>query len=274
MSVIEFNDISHTDFNLSELIAIDKMVENNQTFHVYDDKRTTSVFVHMKDCSIKYVSEDGSVLKCEKGSIAYIPNTAKYSVTYLAESSESAYAQLTAFKLTDHNNNCFTASDRIVKVCCAEENIYAELFDKAVAMCKENSFPYCAFKSLLYSVINSISEKYTGTATKKDDYILAPCIRYMNSAGFLSASISSLAEMCHVSESCFRRKFKEHFGISPCDYILNKRIANAKELLRNGRYTVNEISELTGFTDPSYFSKAFKSICGISPSVYRSSFIL
>ena len=274
MKTISFEKLIYTDFHISDLIAIDKMVENNHIFHVYDDKRTTSVFVHLKDCAIRYVCEDGSVINCEKGSIAYIPHTAKYSVTYIAKSRNYALAQLVAFELTDSERNRFTASDKIIKVCRPEDNIYEELFGKAVAMCAESSFPYGAFKTLLYSLITDLSQSINKCAEKKEDYILEPCIRYMKSCDFRSVSVSNLADLCHISESCFRRHFKAFFGVSPYDYIINQRITKAKELLQNNKYTVNEVSELAGFTDPSYFSKAFKITCGVSPSKYRSSFIL
>ena len=274
MKTIEFEKLIYTDFHISDLIAIDKIVENNQTFHVYDDKRTTSVFVHLKDCAIKYVCEDGSIINCEKGSIAYIPHTAKYSVTYIAKSRNYALAQLVAFELTDSERTRFTASDKIIKVCRPEDNIYEELFGKAVAMCAESSFPYSSFKSFLYSLITDLSNNFNKTTAKKEDYILEPCIRYMKSCDFRSVSVSKLAELCHISESCFRRRFKGYFGVSPHDYIISQRITKAKELLQNNRYTVNEVSELSGFTDPSYFSKAFKNSCSVSPSKYRSTFIL
>ena len=274
MKTIEFEKLIYTDFHISDLIAIDKMVENNQTFYVYDDKRTTSVFVHLKDCAIKYVCEDGSVLNCEKGSIAYIPHTAKYSVTYLAKNRNYALAQLVAFELTDPERTRFTAADRIIKVCKAEDNIYQEPFDKAVAMCAESSFPYSSFKSFLYSLITDLSKSFNKSTSKKEDYILEPCIRYMKSCNYRSVTVTYLADLCHISESCFRRRFKAFFGVTPYDYIINQRIIKAKELLRNNRYTVNEVAELSGFTDSSYFSKAFKSACGVSPSKYRTSFIL
>jgi len=53
------------------------------------------------------------------------------------------------------------------------------------------------------------------------------------------------------------------------DAILNLRIEAAKDYLINTDKRTYEISELVGVEDPSYFSKMFKKITGMSPKEYR-----
>ena len=52
-------------------------------------------------------------------------------------------------------------------------------------------------------------------------------------------------------------------------YILSKRLYNAKILLQNTDYNVTEIAEIIGYDNPLYFSRIFKKAKGISPSEYR-----
>ncbi|MBQ8639733.1 MAG: helix-turn-helix transcriptional regulator [Lachnospiraceae bacterium] len=53
-------------------------------------------------------------------------------------------------------------------------------------------------------------------------------------------------------------------------YILRIRISFALEFLQNGTLSIGEISSACGFCDIYHFSKCFKSIVGITPSVYRN----
>lgn len=275
MKIIDIKDVPYTDFTISEFTAIEKTVENAQTFKVYDSTRITSVFVYLKDCGIKYISSDGTELLAEKGSIIYIPQTAKYHVTYYSESKKYAIAQLVAFELHDEYKEKFIISERIIRLVDAANNIYADRFNRLTSICSENNTDNCEFKAVLYSIFSDIgknTEKHQKLS--KTYFLLAPCMSALQTSTLSELTVSSLACMCHISESCFRRTFKEHFGISPKEYIQKSKIQKAKELLQNSSLSINEISNLTGFNDTSYFTKAFKNECGISPTKYRAEFIL
>ncbi len=78
-----------------------------------------------------------------------------------------------------------------------------------------------------------------------------------------------LAYLAGMSDTYFRRLFSERFGKNPLKYINELRLQRAKELLSGDYYTVEEVSELCGFNNVSYFSIFFKREVGIPPSVYR-----
>jgi len=61
-----------------------------------------------------------------------------------------------------------------------------------------------------------------------------------------------------MSDSYFSRKFKEKFNINFSTYLLNIRLEKAKELLKEKKLNIENISEMVGFKDSSYFSKSFK----------------
>jgi AraC family transcriptional regulator len=83
--------------------------------------------------------------------------------------------------------------------------------------------------------------------------------------------LSVLAEVAGVNLYHFARAFKQSTGESPHQYVLRRRIEQAKELLRHPQLTVIEASARTGFVDQSHFSKVFRRIVGIAPSEYRNS---
>ncbi len=82
-------------------------------------------------------------------------------------------------------------------------------------------------------------------------------------------TVNSLAKSVNLDHSTLTRKFTADVGISPKQYILNKRIEYAKELLLNTNASIFEISNSAGFSDQLYFSRLFRIKEGISPSEYR-----
>lgn len=82
----------------------------------------------------------------------------------------------------------------------------------------------------------------------------------------------SLKELCmrfFISKYYLTHSFKEQFGQSITSYLLFVRITHAKQMLRFTNKTVEEIGYETGIGTPSYFSRVFRGIEGISPSRYR-----
>ena len=65
------------------------------------------------------------------------------------------------------------------------------------------------------------------------------------------------------------RKFKAILGMTPVEYLRKFRIAKAMELLCTTEMTLSEISEKTGFSDVSLFSRVFKQNVGLPPASYR-----
>ena len=94
-------------------------------------------------------------------------------------------------------------------------------------------------------------------------------INYFNTNYKNDISIESYAKKCHVSLSWFIRSFKKHTGVTPMQYILSVRIANAQSLLESSEYTVSEIASIVGCDNPLYFSRLFKKQTGLSPMEYR-----
>lgn len=63
--------------------------------------------------------------------------------------------------------------------------------------------------------------------------------------------------------------FKNKYGVTLHDYIINCRLNRAKELLLQTTKSINEIAYEVGFASPSYFSEIFKTKCGEKPTDYR-----
>ncbi|ROM75012.1 DNA-binding response regulator [Pseudomonas brassicacearum] len=81
-----------------------------------------------------------------------------------------------------------------------------------------------------------------------------------------------LAKRCGMTTFRFSRLFKEANGLGFTDYVLNKRMSFAKELLDNSQMPITSIGYEAGFKDPSYFARAFKQYASCTPSEYRSAY--
>lgn len=80
--------------------------------------------------------------------------------------------------------------------------------------------------------------------------------------------IRDVARAACLSEFHFMRSFKQAFGLTPNQYILQQRIQKAASLLRSRQYSISETAGLCGFSDHHYFSRCFKKIMGVPPSKF------
>ena len=82
-------------------------------------------------------------------------------------------------------------------------------------------------------------------------------------------SLDELASHFFINKFYMARIFKKEYGVSINNYILQKRITYAKQLLRFSSMSIEEIGQSCGIGALYYFSRIFKQVEGISPSEYR-----
>ncbi|MGM9737797.1 MAG: AraC family transcriptional regulator [Candidatus Cryptobacteroides sp.] len=82
-------------------------------------------------------------------------------------------------------------------------------------------------------------------------------------------SIETLSEELCMSRASFFRKMKSLTGMTPNDFILSYRLDKAAAMLKEGKWRINEISDMLGFSSSSYFSKVFKQKFGVTPKEWR-----
>lgn len=92
---------------------------------------------------------------------------------------------------------------------------------------------------------------------------------YINEYFTTNVNLEELASSTGYSPSRFRVLFRKETGFSPKEYILNKRLAHAKTLLKSTELPIVEISTLCGFLDYPQFNKFFNARAGMNPKDYR-----
>jgi transcriptional regulator GlxA family with amidase domain len=83
-------------------------------------------------------------------------------------------------------------------------------------------------------------------------------------------SINQLARAVNLSPSYLTRLFRQHVGCPPAHYDRGQRLDHAYELVTSSRLSIKEIMAAVGWSDPSHFSRDFRSRFGLSPRALRS----
>lgn len=76
--------------------------------------------------------------------------------------------------------------------------------------------------------------------------------------------MESLATLCGMSRSKFAQRFSTVVGITPAEYLLEQRMTLAKRLLLHGRQ-VQDVAGDVGYSSQPAFTRAFRTVCRMSP---------
>ena len=126
-------------------------------------------------------------------------------------------------------------------------------------------------KNLLYDIMkNTITEKMLRDEAFSGYYTIKKAVTYIeNNYMKNNITVNFLANLCNLTPTYFINVFKKIFLTTPKNYIIAIRIQRAKEMLVFSNYTIVEIANNVGYSDPAYFSAAFKAQTGFSPMQYR-----
>ncbi|MDR3318024.1 MAG: helix-turn-helix domain-containing protein [Clostridiales bacterium] len=154
-----------------------------------------------------------------------------------------------------------------------------DMCEKLVAMCDvydcsnmQNTQCTCYLLLILSKLIedyNSISDDYAGRDIRKFRHI-RDAIIFMNNNYKIKISVNDIANSVNISPSYLTAVFAEEIGISPLQYLLMFRIANACRLLQQKELNVSDVAYRVGFGDPLYFSRVFNKFKGIAPGKYAA----
>jgi AraC family transcriptional regulator len=126
----------------------------------------------------------------------------------------------------------------------------------------------CALAAHLIDRFNTRPVRYGGDTGKLRASALHRVLAYMDDNIGKVVTLDTLAELANVSRFHFARSFRRSTGMSPMEYLEQSRLAQARELIRSGRYSMAEIGALLGFADQSHFTRRFRRFTGCTPAVY------
>ena len=143
----------------------------------------------------------------------------------------------------------------------------------------EDSVRYEFNRSMAYDVIHCtnllrLMGIFITEQSKQKNFadFFSTVIKYMHENIERTIKTAELSQLVFMEETYFIKKFKKAFGDSPITYINKLRIYKAMTLLAKSALPLSDVCHKVGISDTSYFSKIFKSHCGITPGEYRNIF--
>ena len=124
---------------------------------------------------------------------------------------------------------------------------------------------------IFLGIFNNQISSYSLNAKSSSDIYNEAAVNYIKSNAGIMVTVNELTDIIGVSQPYLYRIFKEKFGKSPKQYMVDYKIEQAKTLLENANITITQVANSLGFADVLVFSKFFSSKTGVSPKKYRQS---
>ena len=121
-----------------------------------------------------------------------------------------------------------------------------------------------------HQVIEYVIKLRDSESKKQQRDLLVQALKYIDeSYSDESISLDKVARKVNISPNYFSAMFSQEVGQTFVEYLTNKRIDEAKRMLRQTQKRSSEIAFAVGYKDPHYFSFVFKKVAGSTPSEYR-----
>lgn len=124
----------------------------------------------------------------------------------------------------------------------------------------------------IYGMLIEIYKGISGNGKRTGsvgDWIIDEALKFIEQNLGEELSVFTIARHVGLSESHFSRKFRKVMNSSPKEYVIRRRMTEAKHLLKTTSYTVGEIGFMVGFHSESHFVNTFTAQNGISPRKFR-----
>jgi len=146
-----------------------------------------------------------------------------------------------------------------------EALIFKELI---TTLLEQNDF---ACISCVWELLKRIQAQYSLQRKQIKERTVLQIQEYISNNFTEQLSLEDIAKIFHMHPIYLQRKFKNEAGITPAEYQKKIRLSKAKGYLLATDLTIDEISSLCGFCNPSYFISVFKQNEKLTPLQYRQS---
>lgn len=126
----------------------------------------------------------------------------------------------------------------------------------------------------IFMVLNRLINHVRGNVSAKYQNVIEMAKEYIRQNFNSDLNLNDIAKACFISPYHLSHIFKEQLNCTVMDYLTKVRLEQAKNLLSNPKFTINDIAEQTGYNDPGYFCKVFKKIEGLTPSAFKKQMMM
>ena len=125
------------------------------------------------------------------------------------------------------------------------------------------------YEVLIYHIFRKTKTELSLASSKKITKECRFIEEYIDEHYTDNITLQTLSDLTFMNKYYLVHAFKNYKGVSPINYLIDKRIEESQHLLTTTNYPVSKISDQIGFSSQSYFSQVFRKRTGLTPNEYR-----
>lgn len=255
MDYTVFGDIMLFHIENLELLSVLQLFSPS---YLFNPGRPSHAYVFRRSGAIDY--DFGSwQTRQEPGEVLLIPKGTVFSATLVGKA---------ASQYTVVNFQGDLSTTEVKKLTLGKEMMQVyDWLDRCAAMDPERDRYWML--SDFYKITALLSQLMPNDAYNQDSMdLIKPALEMIRKDLYNpELKVGLLHVVCSLSDTYFRNLFIARFGVVPKQYILDRRLIHAKQLLESGECRfVSDAARLSGFEDPLYFSRIYKARYGHPPS--------
>ena len=270
--LMDFSKLPYIEFDF-EIISVVKQYWDDikdWTEFMHTPRYSSALLMVVSDTTVRYTDNSGDTFTADNGDIIYCPFEGKYRFDVISPATKDRFGKVKSlcinFNMICPDKKIITLSRKPIKLVNFKSvQLEKDFFDVSKYALKPMVRQY-----KLYKILKTVIDIYSSSSENVS--LLRQAVKYTEEHYAENYKMSLLAEKFNLSESHFRKLFKEFTGLSPVEYRNQLRIEHSKELLTQSTASVSEVALAVGIEDQFYFSRIFKESEGISPLQYKKSF--
>ena len=264
MKIIPASELVNRNFNVVFINVLKQFWRTTRYFQCINAPKKHNLFTLLSGCRITYTDKDGRTVVANSGDVVYTPIGSEYKAQMSDFEDDTSHTVGINFLLYDEHGEEIAISRDIEIFRCDDVKVPYMLFHQLLG--NDPKLHFTKNRIALMEIISVLSsDVLKSSAGARVDL----AVKYLADHIESNPSVAELARLSHVSEVCFRRQFKIHTGMTPIEYRTHLRISKARSYLEYGDISVQEISNMLGYSTVSHFIKEFKKYTGCSPLKYR-----
>ena len=265
MQTLTFTELARKDLSIINISALKSTWRDGDVDNYTRRGRIKNILYYMINGHREYSVNGELVLHLHDADIIFIPNGYHYYSEVIMENKEKGSTGIgITFELYDRNGEELYIDEPLKKVANDSDESHLKLFERILESAMWPNTNSLRAKASLYSFFDAItSDLKKETYLKKHFTDISPAIKQIEKHPEENVSIKELAQLCCLSESSFRRKFKQYSnGISPLAYRNRLRVMKAEEMCTSTTCTVERAAQIFGFCDAAHLCRMYKQHTG------------
>lgn len=145
---------------------------------------------------------------------------------------------------------------------------------KAEELCRiDDCLSLQEIETCILDAFQSICHSFEEEKQKSGNKTIHEIKSFISENYMLNIGLDDVAKLVCLNPTYVSEIFKKKTGENFSEYLIHYRISIAKDLLKDVKYKITDVSTMVGYQDPKYFSRLFKQKVGVNPSDYRNLYL-